>query len=136
MLRVMSALECPCQSKGGGVLHDSSCWLHGFIGRRGGEVPLLREKKKNQEEFQKNGFQSMISLRVVPRGSLPINRDMTSPTGMHMQAGLFPPHSQWAPLLHAVPQHLIGCDEHDADDECHGEGADEALPHARLTVLL
>lgn len=49
VLRVMSALECPCQSKGGGVLHDSSCWLHGFIGRRGGEVPLLREKKKNQE---------------------------------------------------------------------------------------
>lgn len=60
---------------------------------------------------------------------------MTSPTGMHMQAGLFPAHSGGR-LLHAVPQHLIGRDEHDADDECHGEGADEALPHTRLTVLL
>lgn len=39
-------------------------------------------------------------------------------------------------LLHAVSQHLIGCDEHDADDEGHGESADETLPHARLTVLL
>jgi len=37
--------------------------------------------------------------------------------------------------LHAVPQHLIGRDEHDADDEGHGEGADEALPHAGLPVL-
>lgn len=39
-------------------------------------------------------------------------------------------------LLHAIPQHLIGCDEHDADDEGHGERTDEALPHTRLTVLL
>lgn len=52
-------------------------------------------------------------------------------THCHAHAG-----SQWAGLLHAVPQHLIGCDEHDADDEGHGESADEALPHAGLTVLL
>lgn len=39
-------------------------------------------------------------------------------------------------LLHAVPQHLIGRDEHDTDDESHGEGADQAFPDARLTVLL
>lgn len=58
---------------------------------------------------------------------------------MHMQADWLAgwrPASQRAPLLHAVPQHLIGGDEHDADDERHGEGADEALPHARLPVLL
>lgn len=39
-------------------------------------------------------------------------------------------------LLQAVPQHLIGRDEHDADDEGHGEGADQTLPHARLPVLI
>lgn len=39
-------------------------------------------------------------------------------------------------LLHAVPQHLIGRDEHDADNEGHGEGTDQTLPHARLSVLL
>lgn len=38
-------------------------------------------------------------------------------------------------LLHAAPQDLVGRDQHDANDEGHGEGADEALPHARLSVL-
>lgn len=77
----------------------------------------------------------MVILSVIPCSSFPINREMTTPTGMHMQAGLFP-RSQWVQLLHAVPQHLIGRDEHDADNECHGKSADETLPHARLTVLL
>lgn len=57
-------------------------------------------------------------------------------THWHAHAGWLVSSSQWAQLLHAIPQHLIGCDEHDTDDECHGKGADEALPHARLTVLL
>ena len=39
-------------------------------------------------------------------------------------------------LFHAAAQHLVGRDEHDADDEGDGEGADEALPHARLADLL
>lgn len=39
-------------------------------------------------------------------------------------------------LLHAVPQHLIGRDEHDADDEGHSESTDEALANARLPVVL
>lgn len=39
-------------------------------------------------------------------------------------------------LLHATAQHLVGRDEHDADDEGDGEGADQALPHARLADLL
>lgn len=40
------------------------------------------------------------------------------------------------PLLHAATQHLVGGDEHHADDEGDGEGADEALPHAGLPDLL
>lgn len=39
-------------------------------------------------------------------------------------------------LLHAVAQHLIGRDEHDADDEGHGESAYQALAHTRLSILL
>lgn len=39
-------------------------------------------------------------------------------------------------LLHAAAQDLVGGDQHDADDEGHGEGADEALADARLPVLL
>lgn len=39
-------------------------------------------------------------------------------------------------LLHATAQHLVGRDEHDADDEGDGEGADETLAHARLADLL
>lgn len=39
-------------------------------------------------------------------------------------------------LLHAAAQHLVGRDEHDTDDEGDGEGADQALPHARLADLL
>lgn len=31
----MSALECPCRNKGGGVLHDPSCWLLWDVGWRG-----------------------------------------------------------------------------------------------------
>lgn len=38
-------------------------------------------------------------------------------------------------LLHAAPQDLVGGDQHDAYDEGHGEGADEALPDTRLSVL-
>lgn len=38
-------------------------------------------------------------------------------------------------LLHAAPQDLVGSDQHDAYDEGHGEGADEALPDAGLSVL-
>lgn len=40
-----------------------------------------------------------------------------------------------AMLLHAAPQDLVGRDQHDAYDEGHGEGADEALPDAGLSVL-
>lgn len=39
-------------------------------------------------------------------------------------------------LFHAAPQHLIGRDKHDADDEGDGESAYQALAHARLFDLL
>lgn len=39
-------------------------------------------------------------------------------------------------LFHATAQHLIGRDEHDADDEGDGEGANQTLAHARLADLL
>lgn len=39
-------------------------------------------------------------------------------------------------LFHAAPQHLIGCYEHDADDESDGEGAYQALADASLLDLL
>lgn len=39
-------------------------------------------------------------------------------------------------LLHAAAQHLVGRDEHDADDEGDGEGADQTLAHACLAYLL
>lgn len=48
----MSALECPCQSKVGGVLHDSSMLASQFRWTSGGEVPLVREKK---QQHRKNG---------------------------------------------------------------------------------
>lgn len=38
-------------------------------------------------------------------------------------------------LLHAAAQDLVGSNQHDAYDEGHGEGADEALPDAGLSVL-
>lgn len=57
-------------------------------------------------------------------------------THWHAHAGWRIPRSQCVWLFHAVPQHLIGGDEHDADDEGHGEGADEALPYTRLSILL
>lgn len=41
----------------------------------------------------------------------------------------------WRLLLHAAPQDLVGRNQHDAYDEGHGEGADEALPDAGLSVL-
>lgn len=37
---------------------------------------------------------------------------------------------------HAAPEDLVGRDQHDAYDEGHGEGADEALPDTGLSVLL
>lgn len=39
-------------------------------------------------------------------------------------------------LLHSSPEHLIGCDEHHADDESNGEGTNQAFPHARMLHLL
>lgn len=77
----------------------------------------------------------LIISSGTPCSSFPINGDIDL-THWHAHAGWLVSSSQWAQLLHAIPQHLIGCDEHDADNECHGKGADEALPHARLTVLL
>lgn len=38
-------------------------------------------------------------------------------------------------LLHAAPKDLVCRNQHDAYDEGHGEGADEALPDAGLSVL-
>lgn len=125
----MSALECPCQSKGEGVLHDSSCWLHGFIGCRVEQCLLKKLRIILQTDFVDDYFEC-YSLRFF---SCQQGYDFTP---WHAHAGWLVPRSQWARLFHAVPQHLIGCDEHDADDECHGKGADEALPHARLTILL
>lgn len=46
------------------------------------------------------------------------------------------PCSQCNWLLHAVPQHLIGCDKHDTDDESHSKGAYQAFPDTRLPILL
>lgn len=39
-------------------------------------------------------------------------------------------------LLHTSAEHLIGCDEHDADDESDGEGTYEAFPHACVFHLM
>lgn len=39
-------------------------------------------------------------------------------------------------LLHATSQHLIGCNEHDADDESNCKGAYEALAHTGLLDML
>lgn len=39
-------------------------------------------------------------------------------------------------LFHAAPQHLIGRNKHDADDESDGKSAYQALAHARLLDLL
>lgn len=58
----------------------------------GGEVPLLQKKKKNKEFFKKWIF-SMTILGVSPWSPCPIDGDMTSPTGMHMQAGFLHAHS-------------------------------------------
>lgn len=50
---------------------------------------------------------------------------------MVVKAGEKPPL-----LFHAAPQHLIGRNEHDADDESDGEGAYQALAHTSLLDLL
>lgn len=39
-------------------------------------------------------------------------------------------------LLHPSAEHLIGSDEHDADDERDGEGTNQAFTHARVFLLL
>lgn len=39
-------------------------------------------------------------------------------------------------LFHATSQHLISCDEHDADDESNGKGAYQAFAHTSLLDLL
>ena len=39
-------------------------------------------------------------------------------------------------LFHATPQHLIGCNEHDTDDESNCKGAYQAFAHAGLLDLL
>lgn len=39
-------------------------------------------------------------------------------------------------LFHSITQHLISRNKHNADDESHGKGADQALAHTRLSVLL
>ena len=39
-------------------------------------------------------------------------------------------------LLHTSSQHLIGRNEHDADDERNGEGTNQAFPHAGVLHLL
>lgn len=39
-------------------------------------------------------------------------------------------------LLHSSAEHLICSDEHDADDECNGEGTNQAFTHARVFFLL
>lgn len=63
-------------------------------------------------------------------------KGMTSLTDMHMQV---PPHTPLltvASLFHSISQHLIGRNKHNADDEGHGKGADQAFAHTRLSVLL
>lgn len=56
---------------------------------------------------------------------------------MHMRSELATRCGWWkaAILLHAAPQDLVGCDQHDAYDEGHGKGAYEALADAGLSVL-
>lgn len=39
-------------------------------------------------------------------------------------------------LLHPSAEHLICSDEHDADDECDGEGTNQAFAHTRVFLLL
>lgn len=38
--------------------------------------------------------------------------------------------------LHPSSEHLIGCNKHDADDECNGEGTNQALSHTCVLDLL
>lgn len=69
-----------------------------------------------------------MSRLEVPRGGGP---------GSKLGAGC---RQQWVcsgrSLFHAAAQHLVGRDEHHTDDEGDGEGADQALAHARLADLL
>lgn len=75
-----------------------------------------------------------MSRLKVPRGGGP-----GSKLGEGLQAAVGVEWALQAPtqcLLHAAAQHLVGRDEHDTDDEGDGEGADQALAHARLADLL
>lgn len=71
------------------------------------------------------------------RVSVPWDRGGSSP-GVRMHGGRRAARtSPGCPaLLHAAAQDLVGRDQHHADDEGHGEGADQALAHARLAILL
>lgn len=100
----------------------------GFYQTSGGEVPHTQNHFFFKMDFVADYFER-YSLQFF---SYQQGHDLTH---WHAHAGWLVPRSHWAQLLHAVPQHLIGCDEHDTDDERHGKGADEALPHTRLTVL-
>lgn len=51
VLRVLSALESPCQSKGGGILNDPSCWLTLGVGWRGAACVQNFLFKKNLEKL-------------------------------------------------------------------------------------
>lgn len=55
---------------------------------------------------------------------------------MHMRGELQHSVAGGRLLLHAAPEYLVGCNQHDADDEGHSKGAYEALPDAGLSVLL
>lgn len=75
VLHVMSALECPCQSKGGGILNDPSCWLTLDVRWRG--------------VSKKSCFFCLFFLKLmVSAMPFPVNRDSASPSGMHVQIGL------------------------------------------------
>lgn len=71
----MWALECPCQSKGGGILNDPSCWLTLDVRWRG-------VSKKCCFFFV---FFLKLMVSAMP---FPVNRDSASPSGMHVQIGL------------------------------------------------
>lgn len=92
----------------------------------------VSSRRRRSGHFESDG--SRRAVRRPPSLASPKKEKVDRLAGLWGR-GLTPSSSRGVFSLHAVAQHLIGGDEHDADDEGHGEGADETFPHARLPVL-
>ena len=76
------------------------------------------------------------SLNCATASKSAFQEEQSLPAGhAHAQGAGTQQRGGWRLLLHAAPQDLVGRNQHDAYDEGHGEGADEALPDAGLSVL-